>query len=161
MVQPAYALNALEVLNLSTGGEFIFGSRGYKGLLSGLTNGNPEVRVRAIMYLSAAETNVDVMVPILLQCFNDPAAEVRQRAFFELFKPAYNAKGTDLIPDCIRMLSDGDSMVKGLAAIRLSDFGNAATNALPTLVRLFKEDADPHVRKKASIAIQKIGVKSQ
>ena len=66
------------------------------------------------------------------------------------------AAGAPAIPGLIEALKDPSSTVRITAIKAFADIGEAAKSAVPALVEVVNKDADPEVRKEASLALSKL-----
>ena len=123
------------------------------------------VRCNAINVLGFISTNVKPVIPAILEALKDRDARVRLAASGALGSVRRRAERWDsksaehdsmAVLQLMETLQDPDPSTRQNAALSIKEFGDAATNAIPSLVRMASTDKG-RAREYALVALGEIG----
>lgn len=102
----------------------------------------------------AVRSGKEVLPAALLQALSDPDVSVRLDALRQL--AALKKQDSEVIATLIACLSDPEASVRAFAVARLGAFRMAASDAVPRLKELARDDPNEQVRSRARDALYNI-----
>jgi HEAT repeat protein len=120
-----------------------------KPLVLALTDTDPHVRGVVVRAVAELAPEVPGAVPALVKLFPDMDA-IRAVARFK-------GAGAEALPELLKMFTHGDLTIRLQAMRTVGKIGEPALSALPVLVQMMAEDAEPRIRERAAEAIGELG----
>jgi hypothetical protein len=125
-------------------------------LISGLTDGAPDVRSAAAASLAQMGQSAAAAIPALRKALSDSNPRARDTAAIAL--RAMGPKAAAAIPELIQALHDPVAYVRAPAAEALGSIGGAAAPAVPALLELLQSHKEEgYVRTSVAYALGDIG----